>query len=275
MQEATAKVASVAPDLTPLPALKAISFTYSINVPTAPAPVPVESAPELTAEQQDWQAFMSARFGELEKRVAALSAESAGPEIADDLPAVEPMPAWTGAKAFHTQNDAAKDDQAERVRSKRLRIVRRYLAMRKERTRLRANMELLKVQQANARNSATEFMRNCDVINGERRSERRKRKASTLLARDLQKRVNYWHDEARSARDISGELVTERDAERNRATRAEAALIHIYTQAEILGRSLREATERAKQAETALAATAARLNGWPPAVARVTYKRAA
>lgn len=42
-----------------------------------------------------------------------------------------------------------------------------------------------------------------------------------------------------------------------------------------LSEELMEMTGRALRAETALAATTARINGWPPAVARVTFGRAA
>lgn len=63
---------------------------------------------------------------------------------------------------------------------------------------------------------------------------------------------------------LSGELAT-----------ARASIGAMESRIDEMAERMMDMTGRALRAETALAATTARINGWPPAVARVTFERAA
>jgi hypothetical protein len=104
-------------------------------------------------------------------------------EIGTDAPNVI---AWPGARAMHADRAANDAERKARERAKRERLVRRYLAMRKERSQWR------KLAEKNAAECIA-MRRVRDHFEGVAIRSLNKRRPAVILARDLQKRLNAEH----------------------------------------------------------------------------------
>lgn len=200
-----------------MPAAFAVSDKPEIAPTASPADdlTPADAMPDVAALLARLDAVESA-VAELPRiRMKAIAVRMDGPESdtpfsvengteAGDGPNVI---AWPGARAMHGDRAADDAERKARERAKRERLVRRYLAMRRERAllagrleaangyarKLQSERDLLVEQQANARASATDFMKGMEAACERERVALKKRRRAVILARDLQKRLNAEH----------------------------------------------------------------------------------
>lgn len=192
------------------------------------------------------------------------SVEKAGDDLAAMVAAltarIEALESAAREPVEQVARDAQKPDLVKPKRTPaQVRLLMRYLAMRKERAAMRKSS-------ADDAKLINQIMISEDRIYAREQAQIAKRRRTVIKARATQRA--WWRECDLVERLTAAKRETVRDLcdMKERATKAETALIDAHTQAEILGKSLREASERALKAETALAAIQARADGWPPAV---------
>lgn len=109
---------------------------------------------------------------------------------ADDAPNVI---AWPGARAMHVERAAADAEREARERAKRDRLVRRYLAMRRERDTERRHNAIGMGQLDAMRAERDRYQEMANSFGGDAHQAKAKRRRAVMLARDLQKRLNAEH----------------------------------------------------------------------------------
>jgi DNA polymerase III subunit beta len=231
----------------------------------APINVPRETMPAVDRELADWQAFMMARFGEMEARLVrvendaiqpivskqvAFEGESGPSTIQPDL-IVAPIAAMPDTPPI-----GAKERSPAHVRA-----IMAYLRARRERRVALIKCEMLTVQQHNARTSATNFLREMNRAGDSEHVMLQKRRRAVIRLRDMQRRLNAEQRNTAKSKDRLRNVELNFEAAQSEISKAE--------------RQRDQWRDAATKAETALAAVQARANGWPPAVSRVTFQRAA
>ena len=230
---------------------------------------------------------LAARLAAVEAMLATLPAVSGqGATPAAQVPR-ETMPkrtaaherairrAWAERKAARLQRAIATDQMRMREQVQ--------VDLRK----VSADLATLRPQYDNAAKARHSFMLEMDRACASERVALRKRRRAVLLARDLMKRLNAEHRLVdryiAEKREIASNLrlaeeCLEAAKREPAAVQAATQFLHARAASEsLLLMQARAETERqrADRAETALAALQARLDGWPPAVRRVTVNMAA
>jgi DNA polymerase III sliding clamp (beta) subunit (PCNA family) len=205
--------------------------------------VAVEADSPPSAELEDWQSYMMARFGAIEAKLDALTPLS-------PLNAAPPIGAKERTPA-HVRAICVAWCKRRDVRLQRTIVDVYFKESQIEIARLERERDDARAQRDKASDHRRDLRKSRDDWEGLQQRTEAKRARAVLTARELQTRLNAEH------------RLVDRMHESLRGAKEDAATWQALAEAE---------TQRTRIAETTLSAVQARADGWPPAVRSVNVQ---